>query len=61
MRDISPEKIHRINRYTSAWNDNELPEELYDLCYKVAEYDAESLNKEDQLDQKTLYKKCLRV
>ena len=28
MQGVTYEKIHRINRYPSAWNDNELPEDF---------------------------------
>ena len=55
MREATYEKVHRINRNPSAWNDNELPEELYEECYRLAEYDAQSFNKEDQVEQKSLY------
>ena len=57
MQEVAYPKIQRINRNISVWNDNALPEYLYDLCYQVAEYEAQSLNKEDQIEQKTLYKK----
>ena len=37
-----------------------MPEELYAQCFKVAEYDAQSLNEEDQAEQKWLFKKMMQ-
>ena len=47
------EKISKIN--TEAWNNNELPEDLMKDCYELARYNPQSLNKEDQQDQKDLW------
>ena len=34
-----------------------MPEELYEECYQLALYNAQSFNKEDQFEQKALYVK----
>ena len=55
MAEITHEKIAKINRNPSAWNENTLPKELHKDCYNLALYNAQSLNDQDQEEQKTLY------
>ena len=37
-----------------------MPSKLYDLCFKVAEFEAQSLNEEDQAQQKKLFTKMMQ-
>ena len=50
--EVAMDKISRIN--TDTWHDT-LPEDLVKDCYDLALYDAQSLNEEDQQDQKDLW------
>ena len=53
MAEITMEKIRKLSN--NSLNDNSLPHDLEDECYKVALYDMSSNNADGQKEQKSLY------
>ena len=55
MKDVTPSKLQRLNRYPDDWNGNVIPNELFEEMYEIAKYDPTSRNKKDMEAQKWLY------
>ena len=49
------QKIQKLSDNAQAWNDNVLPQDLFNECFDLALYETESRNEEDQLEQKDLW------
>ena len=49
------DKVRALNKYGDDWNENEIPEELIEKMFDLALYDAQSLNKFDQYDQRNIW------
>ena len=55
MKEVTPEKLHRLHRNPEEWNGNTIPEDMFQDIYEIAANDPESKNKKDMEAQKKLY------
>ena len=47
--------IKSLNNNANFWNENAIPNDVFEKISKLVTYDIQSLNQDDQIDQRELY------